>query len=98
MAKPQRGAFGQLLQHYRLAAGLSQEELAERAALSKRGISDLERGVRRAPYPATVRRLAAALDLTDHERVQLVDVAHAGSTQVTAAPRSGHEPAWRGAL
>jgi transcriptional regulator with XRE-family HTH domain len=33
-----------LLQH-RLAAGLSQEELAKRAGLSRRGISDLERGV-----------------------------------------------------
>lgn len=32
-----------LLQQYRQAAGLSQEELAERAGLSARGISDLER-------------------------------------------------------
>jgi transcriptional regulator with XRE-family HTH domain len=49
-------AFGALL--HRLAAGLSQAELAERAGLSARGISDLERGVRQAPYPATLRRLA----------------------------------------
>jgi transcriptional regulator with XRE-family HTH domain len=50
--------FGVLLQQCRLAAGLSQEELAERAGLSRRGISDLERGARRMPYAATVRRLA----------------------------------------
>ena len=57
------GRFGVLLQQQRRAAGLSQEELAERAGLSRRGISDLERGARRAPYPATVRRLAGALGL-----------------------------------
>ena len=37
-----------LLLRYRMAAGLSQEDLAERAGLSRRGISDLERGARRA--------------------------------------------------
>jgi predicted ATPase/DNA-binding XRE family transcriptional regulator len=58
-------SFAALLQHYRLAAGLSQEELAERAGLSVRGISDLERGARRNPYPSTVRRLAAALRLNE---------------------------------
>jgi len=43
------GSFGALLQWYRTAAGLTQEELAERAGLSRRGVSDLERGSRRAP-------------------------------------------------
>ncbi len=38
--------FGDLLRRLRLAAGLSQEALAERAGLSARGISDLERGAR----------------------------------------------------
>jgi DNA-binding XRE family transcriptional regulator len=37
-------SFGALLQQHRTVAGLSQEELAERAGLSRRGISDLERG------------------------------------------------------
>jgi transcriptional regulator with XRE-family HTH domain len=64
--------FGVLLQQYRLAAGLSQEELAERAGLSRRGISDLERGARRSPHPATARRLAEALDLADPERAALL--------------------------
>jgi transcriptional regulator with XRE-family HTH domain len=64
--------FGVLLQQHRLAAGLSQEELAERAGLSRRGISDLERGARRSPHPATARRLAEALDLADPERAALL--------------------------
>ena len=41
--------FGKVLRRHRLAAGLSQEALAERAGLSPRGVSDLERGARRPP-------------------------------------------------
>jgi DNA-binding XRE family transcriptional regulator len=44
-------SFAVLLRRYRVAARLTQEELAERAALSARAITDLERGVRRFPYP-----------------------------------------------
>lgn len=65
------GQFGALLRRFRLAAGLSQEQLAERAGLSRRGISDLERGARGRPYPNTVRRLAEALDLDGTARAQL---------------------------
>lgn len=60
-------AFGQLLRRYRVAAGLSQEALAERAGLSAHGISDLERGARRFPYSDTVQRLALALKLSTQE-------------------------------
>jgi predicted ATPase/DNA-binding CsgD family transcriptional regulator/DNA-binding XRE family transcriptional regulator len=56
--------FGELLRHFRIASGMTQEELAERSALSPRGISDLERSARTHPYPATVRQLAQALDLS----------------------------------
>ena len=48
-------SFGILLKKYRLAAGLTQEELAEHAGISTRGISDLERGVRRTPYKHPLR-------------------------------------------
>lgn len=37
--------FATLLRRHRLAVGLTQEELAEQAHFSARGISDLERGV-----------------------------------------------------
>ena len=60
----QDASFGERLRHLREAAGLTQEELAERSGLSAKGISDLERGERRRPYPHTVRSLAAALELT----------------------------------
>jgi transcriptional regulator with XRE-family HTH domain len=80
-----------LLQQHRLAAGLSQEELAEQAGLSRRGISDLERGLRETPYPATIRRLAEALSLPEAERAALL----AASRQGGPTPTGGHaaEPA-----
>jgi predicted ATPase/DNA-binding XRE family transcriptional regulator len=60
--------FADLLQRYRRAAGLTQEELAERAHLSVRGISNLERGVRRLPQRGTVTLLIEALGLAEAER------------------------------
>src|SRR5260370_6603575 len=57
-------SFGDLLRRYRLAAGLTQEELAEQAGLSVRGLSDLERGARRAPRRETVQMLAQPLHLS----------------------------------
>ena len=61
MAIAEPAAFGALLRRYRTAGGLTQEALAERAGLSARGISDLERGVSRSHRADTVQRLATAL-------------------------------------
>ncbi len=65
------GTFAGLLRRHRLAAGLSQEELAERAHLSREAISTLERGTRRAPRQETIDLLADALGLTSAERALL---------------------------
>ena len=70
-----RTSFGQLLRRHRLAAGLSQEALSERAGLSPRGISDLERGARSAPRAETIGMLADALGLSSAERAALADAA-----------------------
>jgi predicted ATPase/DNA-binding XRE family transcriptional regulator len=64
--------FRARLRRLREAAGLTQEELAERAGLSLRGLSDLERGKRRRPYPHTVRSLADALELSEDDRASLL--------------------------
>ena len=61
-------SFGDLLRQRRLAANLTQGILAERAGLSVRGISDLERGARAYPYRQTLHLLADALALTGAER------------------------------
>ncbi|HEX3724394.1 MAG TPA: helix-turn-helix domain-containing protein, partial [Nitrolancea sp.] len=56
-------SFARLLRCYRLAADLTQEGLAERARLSARAISDLERGVKAIPHRHTVELLAEALKI-----------------------------------
>lgn len=60
--------FGTLLRRHRLATGLSQEALAERARMSVNGVSALERGYRRAPTRQTLALLAGALALNDEQR------------------------------
>lgn len=68
MGSPQADTFASLLRRYRRAAGLTQEELAERARLSVQAIGALERGDRRAPRKATIGLLAEALALKVAER------------------------------
>jgi predicted ATPase/DNA-binding XRE family transcriptional regulator/Tfp pilus assembly protein PilF len=67
--------FGQLLKQRRLAAGLTQEGLAERAGLSVPSISNLERGVAHTPRKETLGLLAAALELTPEEREEFLAAA-----------------------
>lgn len=76
-------SFGARLRKLRDAAGLTQEELASRSGLSAKNISDLERGVRKRPYPHTVRSLADALKLSEEERAALI----------AAVPKRGGTPA-----
>ncbi|HEY2578729.1 MAG TPA: helix-turn-helix transcriptional regulator [Streptosporangiaceae bacterium] len=59
---------GVLLRHWRITAGLTQEELAERAGLSVRTIRALERGATTRPYRHSTDRLADALGLADADR------------------------------
>jgi predicted ATPase/transcriptional regulator with XRE-family HTH domain len=66
--EPGSSDFGALLRHHRLALGLSQGALAERARLSLRGINALERGHRRTPQRDTLALLAGALALSDGQR------------------------------
>lgn len=72
MARSGGISFGVLLRQQRMAAGLSQEALAERAGLTTQAIGALERGERRRPYPETVRRLADALGLTTDARAAFI--------------------------
>ena len=64
-------AFGDLLRRLRRSSGLSQEALAERATISWRTISDLERGIKRKPQQETFRLIVEALDLSPHDRIML---------------------------
>ena len=64
---------------------MSQEELAERSGLSRRGISDLERGLRQAPRLETVRLLADGLALGDAERAALLAAARPALLDIAAS-------------
>jgi predicted ATPase/transcriptional regulator with XRE-family HTH domain len=87
MATRDLPGFGDLLRRHRTAAALSQEELAERAGVSVRALSDLERGVHRAPRLETVRMLAEALGLGENERAALLSAARPETLPV-ATPRT----------
>ncbi|MGX6605436.1 ATP-binding protein [Micromonosporaceae bacterium Da 78-11] len=60
--------FDVVLRRHRLRAGLTQEELAGRAAIGVRTVRDLERGRASRPQRTTVELLAAALGLAGAER------------------------------
>jgi transcriptional regulator with XRE-family HTH domain len=53
--------FGTLLRTHRVAASLTQQELASRARMSVASIRDFEQGRRRSPRPQTLDRLIAVL-------------------------------------
>jgi predicted ATPase len=72
MASRELPTLATMLRRHRVTAGLSQEALAERSGLSVRGVSDLERGLSRAPRLDTLTRLADALELDAAGRLALV--------------------------
>jgi len=81
--------FGELLRHHRQTAGLTQQELAERAGLSVHGIQKLERGATH-PYRDTAQRLIAALHLDADDqacfRAAVVPMRRHGSGHQPEAP------------
>jgi transcriptional regulator with XRE-family HTH domain len=66
-------SFGDLLRAHRLAAGLTQEAVAERAGLSVHAIQKLERGVTH-PYRDTALRLVAALRLSGQDEAEFKEL------------------------
>ncbi len=79
--------FGMMLKRYRLAAGLTQEELAVRAHLSVRAVSALEQAVNLAPRKETVELLAEALALDPMARASFAAAARRPTPARTAQER-----------
>jgi non-specific serine/threonine protein kinase len=67
---PEPVRFGDVLRTHRRAAGMTQEELAERAGISPRSISGLERGEGASPRRDTVAQLVQALGLVGADRAE----------------------------
>jgi tetratricopeptide (TPR) repeat protein/transcriptional regulator with XRE-family HTH domain len=63
-------SFAELLRHLRNQLGLTQEELATKAGISTRSVSDLERGINLTARRDTARMLAEALELSGQARVR----------------------------
>jgi predicted ATPase/DNA-binding XRE family transcriptional regulator len=80
--------FGALLRRLRLAAGLSQEGLAEAAQISAVTISAYERETRRAPYRDSAVLLAHALQLTGYERDAFLRIAGKRTRRATNRERA----------
>ncbi|MBW3556543.1 MAG: helix-turn-helix domain-containing protein [Actinobacteria bacterium] len=84
MERPDQAAFGLLLKRHRLAQGLTQEALAERAGVSPKAVSDLEREPTRTPRLGTVALLADALGLGPDLRAVFLAAARPGATGADA--------------
>jgi len=82
------GTLSSLLRAIRLERDLTLEALAEKAGVSDRTISDIERGVSTGPRRATMLALADALGLRDAARDNLLAAARAGRRLAT----SGDDP------
>src|SRR5262249_52929599 len=78
--------FGSLLRRLRIGAALTQEELAGRAGVSARLVSDLERGIILRPRRDTVQMLADGLGLADAERDEFTAVARGDQPRALTAP------------
>jgi predicted ATPase/DNA-binding CsgD family transcriptional regulator len=77
MTLKEQSQFGSLLLQHRVAAGMTQEQLAARAGISPDAIASLERGKRRMPRSSTVELLAIALALDDAAHTELLAASRA---------------------
>ena len=68
MAEQASSGFAGVLRQLRAEAGLTQQELAKTAGVSRRSVSDLERGINRTARQDTAVRLAGALGLAEPVR------------------------------
>ena len=101
-------SFGGLLRRLRDEAGLTQDELAQAAAVSQRAISDLERGVNATARKDTAVLLAGALGLDGRVRDLFVAAARgrapagdvlaaaSGDAGAPGQPGADHQPAAAG--
>jgi transcriptional regulator with XRE-family HTH domain len=93
--------LGDLLKTYRRRAMVSQEELAQRAGVSTRTVSNIERGAQVSPRHVTLGQLSVALGLTPLESERLIAAAANRSAPaedtpaLTAARSARHANAWQ---
>ncbi len=89
--------YGELVRGYRLAAGLTQEQLSALSGLGVRTISDIERG-RTVPHRSTADRLAGALQRGDLAGDSVRGPAVVAGESAILPPRPAGGPADAGSL
>ncbi|HET8626058.1 MAG TPA: tetratricopeptide repeat protein [Thermomicrobiales bacterium] len=92
MAAAEATRFGALLRRLRLAAGLTQEALAERAGLSAKAVSELERDPARTPRLDSVTLLADALVLDPAARARFLAAARPDAAPPAGPPAAPGPP------
>src|SRR4051795_3168537 len=80
--------FDAVLRRLRQRAGLTQDELAARAAIGVRTVRDLERGRASRPQRTTVELLAQALGLNGHDREQFLAAARGQAAGLSTPVRA----------
>src|SRR3954470_14709365 len=83
---PSGPGFDVVLRRHRLRAGLTQDELAGRAAVGVRTVRDLERGRASRPQRTTVELLAAALGLAGADRESFLVAARGQPAEESLPP------------
>jgi predicted ATPase/DNA-binding XRE family transcriptional regulator len=78
--------LAELVRRHRAAAGMTQAELAQRARLSERAVSDIERGLRTRVYPVTAQALADALALDGDDRADFAEASRRRPGSAEATP------------
>ncbi len=86
------GGFGELLRSFRMRAGLTQQEVAERSGVGLRTLRELEHGRVDRPRGRSMELVAAALGLSEADRARL-----SGATRA-AVPGEGNPRLWVGVL
>ena len=84
-ASPEHVALGRAIRQLRLAAGISQEGLAERSGMHRTYVGGIERGERNVSF-RNLLRLAAALEVRPSELIGRYE----SSFSAVARPRTRH--------
>jgi tetratricopeptide (TPR) repeat protein/DNA-binding XRE family transcriptional regulator len=82
---------GSWLRRQRAAAGLTQEDLAERSGVTARTIGNLERGRAGKPYPGSIRRVATALGLSQAQIDELITRYRSRTVPAPSGPAGGDD-------
>jgi predicted ATPase/transcriptional regulator with XRE-family HTH domain len=86
LAQGDTESLADLLRLFRTRTGFTQEMLAERAGVSLATIASLEQGLRRRPYPHTLRAISQALMLAPADHATLLARASGATERVVREP------------